>query len=240
MAGSHRNLLDAVKEPVEREGHIAVTRTARYAWLGEAGPQVREVWIVCHGYGQLAGRFLRRFAPIADDSRVIIAPEALNRFYVDSGTGPHDAESRVGATWMTREDRLTDIDDYVRYLDAMQSHVFRMVDRAAVRLIVLGFSQGVATICRWAARTAARIDHVILWAGTVPPDLDLEPDPFRGADLTIAFGSADPWATDEIVLAMKQRFERAGRAYRLLRFEGGHEIVPHALRDVLLPTAPHS
>jgi hypothetical protein len=81
---------------------------------------------------------------------------------------------------------------------------------------------------------------VILWAGTVPPDLDLEPDPFRGADLTIAFGSADPWATDEIVLATKQRFERAGRAYRLLRFEGGHEIVPHALRDVLLPTAPHS
>ena len=50
------------------EHHLSVARTARYYTLGEPG--ATEVWFVCHGYGQLAGRFLRRFEPIADGFRV--------------------------------------------------------------------------------------------------------------------------------------------------------------------------
>src|SRR5712691_3738407 len=99
-----------------QEYHIGVTRTARYFTLGGSPREVAEVWFVCHGYGQLAGRFLRHFEPLAGGTRLLVAPEALSRFYVEDTTVPA-RERKVGATWMTREDRLSEIDDYVRYLD---------------------------------------------------------------------------------------------------------------------------
>src|SRR5206468_3354730 len=74
-----------------------------------------------------------------------------------------------GASWMTREDRLHEIDDYVRYLDAVHAQVAS----GKARVTALGFSQGTATACRWAAFGSARIDRLIVWGGEVPPDLDL-------------------------------------------------------------------
>ena len=47
---------------------IRVRRTARYYTLGPTHGFPRELWIVCHGYGQLAGKFLRQFAPLDDGS----------------------------------------------------------------------------------------------------------------------------------------------------------------------------
>jgi hypothetical protein len=66
---------------------------------------VHDVWIVCHGYGQLAADFLAAFQVIAAADRLLVAPEALNRFYPGVTTGPHGPDSPVAATWMTREDR---------------------------------------------------------------------------------------------------------------------------------------
>src|SRR2546425_7420836 len=91
-----------------QEHHLPVTRTARYFTLGESSPGVGEVWFVCHGYGQLAGRFLRHFEPLADGTRLVVAPEALSRFYLEDTTVPAK-ERKVGATWMTRENRLSEI-----------------------------------------------------------------------------------------------------------------------------------
>ena len=59
--------------------HIEVTKTARYFTLGPTGEGLGEIWYVCHGYRQLAGRFIRRFARLNDGSRRIIAPEGLSR-----------------------------------------------------------------------------------------------------------------------------------------------------------------
>src|SRR5258707_6339251 len=150
-----------------QEFHLTVGRTARYYTLGEPGPDVRQVWVVCHGYGQLAGRFVRHFEPIADASRLIVAPEGLSRFYLDSGM-----HERVGATWMTREDRLADIEDYVGYLDALHAAVFRQVHPGSVQLVVMGFSQGVATAARWAAR-GRRAERLVASGGVLPAELDL-------------------------------------------------------------------
>jgi hypothetical protein len=96
-----------------------VLRTARYATLGRLDESVREVWIVCHGYAQLAGRFIERFRCIAAPHRLIVAPEALSRFYTERGSGFHGPASQIGATWMTSEDREAEIQDYVAYLDAL-------------------------------------------------------------------------------------------------------------------------
>ncbi|MDQ6717353.1 MAG: hypothetical protein M3Z17_03270, partial [Gemmatimonadota bacterium] len=114
--------------------NIVVPRTARYAVLGEPGPDLKEVWVVCHGYAQLAQRFIERFRSIASIERLIVAPEALSRFYADRGGGFHGPSSQVGASWMTSEDRESEITDCIAYLDAVHDEVFSVVSRTMVTL----------------------------------------------------------------------------------------------------------
>src|SRR4051812_28301688 len=97
-----------------QEHHLWTPRSARYFTLGNPA-EARELWLVGHGYGYLASRFLERFQPIATADRCIVAPEGLSRFYLTDRPG----ERRVGASWMTREDRLNEISDYIRYLDGV-------------------------------------------------------------------------------------------------------------------------
>src|SRR6266513_3311805 len=133
------------------EHHIEVRRSARYYTLGEPSAETRDVWFACHGYGQLAADFIKEFEIIAHPTRVIVAPEALSRYYAANEPGFHSSESKVLASWMTREDREAEIDDYVAYLDAVYADVFESLDRARVTVHALGYSQGAATVSRWAA-----------------------------------------------------------------------------------------
>jgi predicted esterase len=211
------------------EHRLAVSRTARYFTRGSAEP--REVWFVCHGYGQLASRFLDKVAALDDGRRLVVAPEALSRFYLSERA----AERRVGASWMTREDRLTEIDDYVRYLDAVYREVFGQVDRTRVTVHLLGYSQGAATVSRWAVMGNARIDRLILWGGELPPDLDLgEPAAgrLRAARLTLVYGRSDEFVTAKVVGAVTARLRERGVPFTELTFEGGHELDDAVLRQL--------
>ncbi len=216
------------------EHHIRVGRTARFYTLGDPAGPLREVWFVCHGYAQLAARFIRRFEPIAGDSRLIVAPEALNRYYIEEAPGPHGPESRVGATWMTREDRLAEIDDYVAYLDAVYAHIFERVNRDAVRVTALGFSQGAATACRWVALGKSRLDRLVLWCSFLPVDLDLATaaERLRAARPILVAGTEDEYASPEMAGRDAERLREFGVDARVVTFPGGHVIEPSVLGQV--------
>ena len=205
-----------------QEHSFQTSRTARYFTLGSPA-NARELWFVCHGYGQLASRFLERFRPLEAEGRCIVAPEGLSRFYLTESP----AERRVGASWMTREDRLHEIDDYVRYLDAL----YRTVASGQATVTVLGFSQGTATACRWAAVGASRVDRLILWGGEVPPDLDLTR--LRVPRLTLVYGTRDEFFTPKVVAANETRLREHAIAYDLVSFDGGHEIQEPTLRSLI-------
>lgn len=206
------------------EHHLTVPRTARYYTLGTLGPRVREVWVVLHGYGQLAGRFLRHFDALDDGTRLVIAPEGLSRFYLDGNTS-----RKVGAAWMTREDRLAEIADYVRYLDQVTAAAIGAPIDAGIRLTVLGFSQGTATAARWLAQGTATMRgprSLILWGGEVPPDLDLAAAQRRweDLDLILVVGSEDEFITPKVLARDEARLQAAGIRYRVVPYDGGHEI----------------
>lgn len=213
------------------EEHIVVPRTARYYTLGEVTDDVRDVWFVLHGYGQLASRFIRPFQALADGTRLIVAPEALSRFYLDA---VGSKERRIGATWMTREDRLREIQDYVRYLDALSAFVLARVSRDDVRVTVLGFSQGVSTACRWVCSGEVRAERVILWAGPIPPELGDTDDASRlGASrVSMVFGRADEFATPDVVRAEGERLRALGIAFDEHEFAGGHHLDARLLLDL--------
>jgi predicted esterase len=213
-----------------REHHIPVSRTARYFTLGEMQGELTELWFVAHGYGQLAARFLRHFEVIAAPERLIVAPEALARFYIEEPGLAH-RDARVGATWMTREDRLSEIDDYIRYLDALYAQILDGRARAAVRVTVLGFSQGVATVCRWLARGTSTADSVILWGGHLPHDMDLAPsNPLRAHKLLFVVGDQDHFATAEEIATEERRLRDHGFSFERRTFPGGHRLDYDTLR----------
>jgi predicted esterase len=212
--------------------HIKVPKSARYATMGSFDGDLGEVWFVCHGQGQLAARFLSRFLPLERSDRLFIAPEALSRYYLSAHkTGPHPPGTPVGATWMTSEDRESEIEDYVNYLDLLHDEVFSTVDRAKVRLWVLGFSQGVATVARWVARGRVGPDRVVLCAGVIPPEITAVDAARLSArsPLTIAVGNRDEFANAELVASQQARLGQLGVDHRSIRFDGGHEITPEVL-----------
>jgi predicted esterase len=217
-----------------REHHIPVTRTARYYTLGREQARASQLWLVCHGYGQLASAFIRQFEVLGSDDILVVAPEALNRFYLDNPERPHNASDRIGATWMTREDRLTEIDDYVRYLDALLAHVLGGTDRSRLTVRVLGFSQGAATAARWVAFGTAAIDELILWGSFLPTDVDLSAARARlpSMRLTLVTGTRDKFASTQAAAEHERRLTSEGISCRSLVFEGGHRLDDETLRSL--------
>lgn len=206
--------------------HITVGRSARY-WVAGVPGRGSELWYVLHGYGQLAERFLRSFEVLADGSRCVVAPEALSRFYLESGRN-----DRVGASWMTREDRLTEIADYVRYLDTLHAELAPGWAGEAARVTVLGFSQGTATAARWLALGRARAHRLVLWGGEVPPDLDLgvARERWRNTEVILVVGNADQFVTAKVLARDEARLREHEIPYRVVKFTGEHEILPGVLR----------
>ena len=203
------------------EHHLAVTRSARYYQLGGLSDQTRRVWVVCHSYGQLAAYFVRHFAFLveADPATVVIAPEGLSRFYLNGTDG------RVGASWMTRDDRLHEIDDHIGFLNQLTDKVLAQCP-AEVQLTMLGFSQGTATVSRWLAQARFRPAHLILWAGGFPEDLD--PTDARrllaNLFLTVVIGTADEYVSSAQVAQLQQQLQQLGATPTLISFNGKHEL----------------
>jgi predicted esterase len=211
-----------------REHRVETTRSARYYALGPEAGSASELWFVIHGYGQLAAQFIRVFETIDDGTRRIVAPEALNRFYLVAADSAPAADRPVGATWMTREDREHEIEDYIAYLDRVASEELESVGARAVRprVIVLGFSQGTATVGRWIARGAIRPTHVVLWGGFIPPEIDLSNprQPLRRSSLHVLIGDRDRFTSADRVGEEEQRLRSASVTYELIRYPGGHGI----------------
>lgn len=208
------------------ERFIHVRRTARYHMLGipEAS---RELWVVVHGYGQLARFFLNAFKGM-EDGRCIIAPEGLSRFYLDEG------HSRVGATWMTREDRLHEIKDHVGYLDALTVDVARTVMPGA-SINVLGFSQGVATVARWADQGATLINRLVLWGGGLPPELEAAriAERWSKVGIDLVHGDKDTLVPNEVFVKNERTLVKAGLRPNIHRFEGAHALEPVLLERLI-------
>lgn len=231
--------MDIDRRASPRPHHIRVIRTARFYTLGGGSFSPRDIWFVLHGYGQLAGEFIRFFGDLANDDTLVVAPEALSRFYVANPAQASAKERRVGATWMTREDREAEIDDYVDYLDALHEEVAAAAVREGARVNVIGFSQGGATATRWAANGRADVARLVLWGGLLPTEIDLSRGAaaIRGARLTLVAGTRDHYVTPDALAAERVRLDAAGVSYDVLSFDGGH-VVSRSVFPQLLGSTP--
>ena len=144
---------------------VSFQAQGRYAVLGELSTKTKSLLFVFHGQGQLAKFFIQKFKALVNQGFTIIAPEGLHNYYLEGFKG------RVGASWMTSENRLVAIENYVNFLNATLKQV-RENTPTDIPIHILGFSQGTATASRWVAQSNFVFESLTLWGGALPPDLD--------------------------------------------------------------------
>jgi predicted esterase len=210
---------------------LQIPRTAHYTQLGEFTHNTKTVWLVCHGYGQLAPYFAQHFNQLDPETNVIIAPEGISKLYLQGFSG------RVGASWMTKEHRLDEIQDYITYLDLLLWKISREAPQT-FRLNILGFSQGAATVCRWVAASKVNCDKLVLWAGHFPEDVEVpESLTTNVKKIYLVYGDQDDFITPEKVKDQEHVFKNLNFNYQLIRFNGKHELnntVLQQLQDEVL------
>lgn len=210
------------------EYYLQISKSARYYSSGPMQSRYRGVCFVLHGYGQLARFFIRPFLHEKLKDILFVAPEGFHRFYLN-GT-----EGRVGASWMTKEDRLKDIEDYCAYLDQLRGHIAKQVHPETGQSIgVFGFSQGVATACRWLSYSRYEFDYLINYAGLYPPDLPESEALERMQKIQVRhlLGDKDEYISLERMQETLAEFARSGYPDQLKIFSGGHKIYPEPLTE---------
>ncbi|MEM8889387.1 MAG: hypothetical protein AAGD28_15520, partial [Bacteroidota bacterium] len=195
---------------------------------GEINENTKEIWIICHGYGQMARYFIRRFDVLDPETHFLIAPQGLDRFYFDNFT-------KLGASWTTRELRDTHVSNQQTYLNAMYDAELAHLDLSKYTLRIMGFSQGVSVITRWAVQRQVPFDHMIMWAGGFPPNLTVDKWAFRkpGSKVTVLVGSEDPFLKKEKLEQEREVVESVFPDYEFVMFEGGHQVLRTVLQDLM-------
>ncbi len=212
------------------EHTFIVHKTTRYSTYGELTSQTKYIWFVFHGYGQLAKFFIRKFNSLNEAEHFIVAPEGLHRFYLQGHNG------RVGASWMTKEARLDDIKDYINFSDQLFTHIMDQVG-GEVKVNILGFSQGAATVSRWISQSKIdlKIDNFILWASVFPPDIDFEINKVRlnNANVILVIGNEDEFVSADMVQQHTSILGHNQIKHTVVEFEGKHDITKEGLEKLI-------
>jgi predicted esterase len=203
-----------------RELNVPVTTHGRVLVDGpfdSAQDRPFKLLVGCHGYAQNAGEMMEMLRGIPagppDKAWTRVSIQALHRFY-------RGRSQITVASWMTREDRELMIADNVAYLDAAIAAVTR--GRPVERLVIVGFSQGVAMAFRGGVLGALRADAILALGADVPPEL-LADTRVVLPQVLLARGSRDEWYTAAKLETDEVALKTRGVQVDTLTFDGGHE-----------------
>lgn len=205
------------------KNYIQAPKTFRYFTLGNP-ETAKKLLFVLHGYGQLPEYFIQKFKSF-ENEYFIVAPEGMHRFYLKGSSG------RVGASWMTKEERTTDISDTINYLNALHHQVANQFETHQIS--ILGFSQGAATAARWFYSNTKLANELIIWASVFPPDLEIsaEINPTFNSSNKFIVGDQDEYFNEELQKELMEFYKDKG--FEVFQFEGKHDIDVSTLTRVL-------
>ena len=207
---------------------ISISKTGKYSQIGKCSKKINNVWIVLHGYGMLSEYFVKKFECIINETTLVIAPEATNRFYLGNNY------NRVGASWMTKLDREQEISDNILFLDKLFSIIKKEIGHDNFKLNTLGFSQGGPALVRWLMSNKLNTNSLILWGSDIPKDSLVTENKSRwnSMNLKIVIGKNDEYINEE----KKQEFvgvvKSYGLKYELIEYEGSHKIIEEELKKI--------
>ena len=211
-----------------KKHQVAYTTKNSYETLNNLTEKTKNVWFVLHGMGYLSRYFLKYFSLLDDDENYIICPQAPSKYYLK------DDFKHVGASWLTKEDTLQEINNVLTYLDGVRN-AENISDNT--NIILFGFSQGVSMVMRWLTSRKMKCAKVILYAGSIPKEITQEAVRFIDYDRTqikIIYGDTDIYLTPE---RLKEEYQKINLLFRgkaeIITFKGGHEVKPELLMDII-------
>lgn len=204
---------------------IETIQKLRIESVGDLNENTTNIWLALHGYGQLAEYFKRHFIPLSHQGRVFVVPQGAHKFYL------HGTEGRVGASWMTKEDRKMDIDNQRFFLNEVVSWAAKEAPNA--RFHMVGFSQGVATGMRFLGYSKTYIHSLLAWAGSWPPDLEEESQKtLAQMPMSSWFGTKDPFIgkdkREERIALYNNKFDLHPEVNT---YDGGHTLCSDILAN---------
>ena len=208
------------------ERSIATRTHGRYLVVPPATLGPAPVLVGFHGYAEGAEAQLERLQAIPGADRWrLVSIQGLHRFY-------QRRTNEVVAGWMTRQDRELAIADNLAYIASVIEAIGREWPGAS-RVVLAGFSQGVAMTFRAAAAAAERVDGVIAVGGDVPPELDAAALAQIPAAL-VCRGARDEFYAPATFDNDVRRLREAGADVRAVLFEGAHEWSDEVVRAASL------
>jgi predicted esterase len=205
---------------------IQTSRTARYILSTEPSEEIKNLWIVCHGYGQSALGFLNYFKPIFSKETLVVAPEGLSKFYWDGFDG------KVVSSWMTKENRENEINDYVNFIENVVNEI-KLKLKVDTKYNALGFSQGTATIARWANCTKTTLNSIHIHSGLLPEDIFNSWKKKQLPKLNFHIGDNDPFIKETEILKLKSKLNNHDINFDLSIFKGRHSIESNYLKSLI-------
>lgn len=210
------------------ENTVTYTSTNSYSTLNTLSETTENVWIVMHGLGYLSRYFIGHFDGLPSDKNYIIAPQAPSKYYLNT------SYTRVGASWLTKEDTQRETENVMVYLDAVLSSEKLT---GSCNLIVLGFSQGVSITLRWVAKRQIKCTQLILYAGAIPNELQASDFDFllkNNTKVSIIVGDKDEYLNEERRKTELAKIEKLfGGTAQVIIFEGGHEVNRDLISDLV-------
>lgn len=207
-----------MKDKMTSEKRVSYTAQNSYSTFGHNAVKTKNIWLVFHGLGHLSRYFTKHFSILNPEENFVIAPQAPSKYY--QGT----EYKHVGASWLTKEDTLAETENVMQYVDAVWQ---KEVSNTPLRLIVVGYSQGVSIATRWLSSRKIECDHLVLHSGGIPIELkatDFEYLPSE-TEISLLYGDKDPYINETRVKEEKRKAEMLfGNRLQIQKFEGVHEV----------------
>ena len=210
-----------------KTNYYITQKIARYSTYGTLGAKTKYFWFALHGSKMLCEQMLYKFKAFNPEEHFVVAPEALLRFYEKDFGGP------VVASWMTKRDRLEEIEDFSAYLSGLYSSFEAQLPHTCVKSI-LAFSQGGTTAFRWLHTRKVEVDHLIPYACWIPEDISLSESKIDLSKINLLFtyGTEDQLLTDKRIAMVKEVIAQNKLTVKSLPYKGDHRIKKEQLQNI--------
>lgn len=199
-----------------------------YETHGQLNADTDYVWLLFHGFGQLADSFIKDFKNLGEN-HYVIALQAPSKFYVKGFT-------QIGASWLTQQDLELEKENVLNYIQKVYQ-AEGLADRTDLKLNLLGFSQGVSVMTRFLAKYKISFHQLICWAGKFPKEL--QASDFNYLDqksnqvkVLLVAGKEDPVAPPEQIKKELKRLASFFTKIETLSYTGGHKISADVISQI--------
>jgi len=211
------------------ENKVTYTHTNTYTTLNMCTTKTKNIWLVFHGMGYLTKYFIKHFEGLNAKENYIIAPQAPSKYYQDKRF------KYVGASWLTKENTELEKENVLTYVDTVWEIESKKWEGQNINLILMGYSQGVSIVTRWASSRRINCKHLLLHSGAIPHELtSLDFEYLTTATVTYLYGDKDEYINE----ARKTEQQLKGTALfgnrlQIEVFNGVHEVNEPFIKNLI-------